>query len=58
MVTLAKIPRPRTRASLIDHPRYLELRNYVLRFLVQGAKKRPAASAAAITPPAPLAAVA
>ena len=52
------IPRPRTRASLIDHPRYLELRNYVLRFLVQGAKKRPAAPAAAVTPPAPLAAVA
>jgi nitrate/nitrite transport system ATP-binding protein len=38
------IPRPRTRASLIDHPRYLELRNYVLRFLVQGAKKRPSAA--------------
>ena len=52
------IPRPRTRALLIDHPRYLELRNYVLRFLVQGAKKRPAAPAAAITPPAPLPAVA
>lgn len=35
------IPRPRTRASLIDNPRYLELRNYILRFLVQGAKKQP-----------------
>lgn len=39
------IPRPRTRASLIDNPRYLELRNYILRFLVQGAKKQPRAAA-------------
>lgn len=46
------IPRPRTRASLIDNPRYLELRNYVLRFLVQGAKKRP--PAAKPTEPEPL----
>jgi nitrate/nitrite transport system ATP-binding protein len=39
------IPRPRTRATLIDHPRYMELRNYILHFLVQGAKKRPAKAA-------------
>jgi nitrate/nitrite transport system ATP-binding protein len=45
------IPRPRTRASLIDSPRYLELRNYVLRFLVQGAKKRPSATKPTETEP-------
>lgn len=32
------IPRPRTRASLIDDPRYLKLRNRILQFLVSGAK--------------------
>ena len=33
------IPRPRTRASLIDDPRYLRLRNRILQFLVAGAKR-------------------
>ncbi len=33
------IPRPRTRASLIDDPRYLELRNRILQFLVAGSKR-------------------
>jgi nitrate/nitrite transport system ATP-binding protein len=36
-----KIPRPRTRAELIDDPEYLRLRTHVLKFLVEGA--RPAA---------------
>lgn len=52
------IPRPRTRASLIDNPRYLELRNHILRFLVQGAKKRPPTSGATLTIKAPLVGVA
>jgi nitrate/nitrite transport system ATP-binding protein len=52
------LPRPRTRASLIDHPRYLELRNHILRFLVRGAKKKPAAPAAgSLAQPTPLIAV-
>jgi nitrate/nitrite transport system ATP-binding protein len=33
------IPRPRTRASLIDDPKYLRLRNRILQFLVAGAKR-------------------
>lgn len=34
------IPRPRTRAALIDDPRYMRLRNHILQFLVSGAKSR------------------
>src|SRR5690606_10353666 len=34
-------PRPRTRASLIDDPRYLRLRNRILQFLVAGSKRHP-----------------
>ena len=30
------IPRPRIRAELIDNPRYSELRNHILKFLVSG----------------------
>jgi nitrate/nitrite transport system ATP-binding protein len=45
------IPRPRTRASLIDDPRYLRLRNRILQFLVAGSK-RPAPIAAAPVPEA------
>ncbi|MEJ6579793.1 MAG: ABC transporter ATP-binding protein [Akkermansiaceae bacterium] len=30
------IPRPRVRAELIDNPRYTELRNHILKFLVTG----------------------
>lgn len=37
-----KIPRPRTRAALLDDPEYLRLRTHILRFLVEGAR-RPAA---------------
>ncbi|MCI0535488.1 MAG: ABC transporter ATP-binding protein [Verrucomicrobiales bacterium] len=33
------IPRPRSRAQLIDLPEYVRLRNQVLHFLVKGAKK-------------------
>jgi nitrate/nitrite transport system ATP-binding protein len=33
------IPRPRTRAELIDSPDYVRIRNHVLHFLVKGAKK-------------------
>ena len=33
------IPRPRTRASLIDDPRYLRLRNRILQFLVSGSRR-------------------
>jgi nitrate/nitrite transport system ATP-binding protein len=32
------IPRPRTRAQLIDSPEYVRLRNHILHFLVKGAK--------------------
>lgn len=33
------IPRPRTRAQLIDSPEYVRIRSHILHFLVQGAKK-------------------
>jgi nitrate/nitrite transport system ATP-binding protein len=33
------IPRPRTRAELIDSPDYIRIRNHILHFLVKGAKK-------------------
>lgn len=33
------IPRPRTRAALIDSPHYVHIRNHILHFLVKGAKK-------------------
>jgi len=33
-----KIPRPRTRAALIDDPDYLRLRTHILKFLVEGAR--------------------
>jgi nitrate/nitrite transport system ATP-binding protein len=33
-----KIPRPRTRAELIDDPEYLRLRTHILKFLVEGAR--------------------
>lgn len=35
------IPRPRTRQALIDSPVYMRLRNHILHFLVEGAKRRP-----------------
>ncbi|AHF89345.1 nitrate ABC transporter ATPase [Opitutaceae bacterium TAV5] len=41
------IPRPRTRATLIDNPRYMQLRNHILQFLVAGAKRPPSVAAAA-----------
>ncbi|MBI4246200.1 MAG: ATP-binding cassette domain-containing protein, partial [Candidatus Rokubacteria bacterium] len=34
-----KIPRPRTRAELIDDPEYLRLRTHVLRFLVERSRR-------------------
>jgi len=33
-----KLPRPRSRAALIDEPEYLRLRTHILRFLVHGAR--------------------
>ena len=33
-----KLPRPRSRAALIDEPEYVRLRAHILRFLVQGAR--------------------
>ena len=33
------IPRPRTRAELIDSPDYIRIRNHILHFLLKGAKK-------------------
>ena len=33
-----KIPRPRTRAELLDDPEYLRLRSHILRFLVDGGR--------------------
>jgi nitrate/nitrite transport system ATP-binding protein len=38
-----KIPRPRTRAELIDDPEYLRLRTHILKFLVEGGKHLPSA---------------
>ncbi len=35
-----KIPRPRTRGELLDDPEYGRLRTYILRFLVEGARRR------------------
>jgi nitrate/nitrite transport system ATP-binding protein len=35
-----KIPRPRTRADLLDDPEYLRLRTHILRFLVESAHRR------------------
>lgn len=34
-----KIPRPRTRAELIDDPTYLRLRTHILKFLVEGGRR-------------------
>jgi nitrate/nitrite transport system ATP-binding protein len=36
-----KIPRPRTRAELIDDPEYLRLRNHILRFLMEVGRRTP-----------------
>ena len=33
------IPRPRTRASIIDHPNYYKIRNHIIHFLVERSKK-------------------
>ena len=38
-----KIPRPRTRAELIDDPEYLRLRTHILKFLVEGGNHPPSA---------------
>ena len=38
-----KVPRPRTRAELIDDPEYLRLRNHILHFLVEAAQRPGAA---------------
>jgi nitrate/nitrite transport system ATP-binding protein len=48
------IPRPRTRAALIDSPEYIRIRNHILHFLVKGAKKEQHTGAG----PVPLAAAA
>jgi nitrate/nitrite transport system ATP-binding protein len=37
-IVAVKIPRPRTRAALIDDPEYLRLRTHILRFLMEGAR--------------------
>jgi nitrate/nitrite transport system ATP-binding protein len=34
-----KIPRPRTRAELIDEPEYMRLRTHILHFLVEGGRR-------------------
>lgn len=34
-----KIPRPRTRAELIDDPEYLRIRTHILKFLVEGGRR-------------------
>ena len=36
-----KLPRPRSRAALIDEPEYFRLRAHILRFLVEGARSGP-----------------
>ena len=41
------IPRPRTRADLIDSPEYVRLRNHILHFLVKGAKREKHSSSSA-----------
>ena len=38
------IPRPRIRAALIDDTEYLKLRNRILKFLVEGGRRPPAAA--------------
>jgi len=36
-----KIPRPRTRAELIDDPEYLRLRTHILHFLMEVGRRSP-----------------
>jgi nitrate/nitrite transport system ATP-binding protein len=36
-----KIPRPRTRAELVDDPQYLRLRTHILRFLMDAGRRSP-----------------
>jgi nitrate/nitrite transport system ATP-binding protein len=36
-----KIPRPRTRAELIDDPEYLRLRTHILHFLMEAGRRAP-----------------
>ena len=38
-----KIPRPRTRAELLDDPEYVRLRTHILKFLVEGGRRPTAA---------------
>jgi nitrate/nitrite transport system ATP-binding protein len=44
-----KIPRPRTRAELIDDPEYLRLRNHILHFLMEVGRRAPVQDEVAAT---------
>lgn len=44
------IPRPRSRAQLIDSPEYIRIRNHILHFLVKGSKKEQHTGAPTPTP--------
>jgi nitrate/nitrite transport system ATP-binding protein len=44
-----KIPRPRTRAELIDDPEYLRLRTYILHFLMEVGRRSPVQDEVAAT---------
>ena len=41
------IPRPRSRATIIEHPNYYKIRNHIIHFLVRHAKHGPGAEAQA-----------
>jgi len=46
-----KLPRPRTRAELLDDPEYVRLRAHVLRFLVEGGRRPPTPEVQALAAP-------
>jgi len=48
-----KLPRPRSRAALIDEPEYLRLRGHILGFLVQGARPGPGQGRGGVAPREP-----
>jgi len=41
------VPRPRSRASIIEHPHYYRIRNHIIHFLVRHAKHEPDSDAVA-----------
>jgi len=45
------IPRPRSRATIIEHPHYYRIRNHIIHFLVRHAKHEPSSDGAPPTTP-------